>query len=210
MARYAYGKDVLAGSSRPGGTPVPSVEARPDLVVECASSGFCGAVVGLEKDAVWLEDRHGKRRAFALTPGAFRYEGALVSLVRPTSVPPVGRARTASGSVHVAGLRAQVARASRIYVEGKHDAELVEKVWGHDLRVEGVVVEELDGVDLLPQAVARVRPWPRPPAGRPGRPPRPRLEGVPDRRRCPSTRTCSSSVTRTSTSGRRYVLSCSG
>ena len=35
-------------------------------------------------------------------------------------------------------------------MEGKHDAELVEKVWGHDLRIEGVVVEPLHGVDDLP------------------------------------------------------------
>ena len=47
------------------------------------------------------------------------------------------------------GATARVARASRIFVEGKHDAELVEKVWGDDLRVEGVVVELLDGVDDL-------------------------------------------------------------
>ncbi len=42
-----------------------------------------------------------------------------------------------------------MARASRIYVEGRHDAELVEKVWGDDLRIEGVVVEYLGGVDDL-------------------------------------------------------------
>jgi hypothetical protein len=42
-----------------------------------------------------------------------------------------------------------VARAGRIYVEGVHDAELVEAVWGDDLRVEGVVVEPLGGVDDL-------------------------------------------------------------
>jgi hypothetical protein len=49
----------------------------------------------------------------------------------------------------VADQRARVALPSRILVEGKHDAELVEKVWGADLRVEGVVVEFLQGVDLL-------------------------------------------------------------
>ena len=52
--------------------------------------------------------------------------------------------------------RAAVARASRIYVEGRHDAELVEKIWGDDLRVVGVVVEYLEGVDDLPAIVARV------------------------------------------------------
>ena len=54
--------------------------------------------------------------------------------------------RTASGSVAVPGAKARVARASRIFVEGRHDAELVEKVWGDDLRIEGVVVEMMDGV----------------------------------------------------------------
>jgi hypothetical protein len=55
-------------------------------------------------------------------------------------------------------VRARVAREGRIYVEGKHDAELVEKVWGHDLRIEGVVVEPLHGVDDLPGIVRDFRP----------------------------------------------------
>ena len=58
----------------------------------------------------------------------------------------------------MAGARARVAREGRIYVEGKHDAELVEKVWGHDLRIEGVVVEPLHGVDDLPAIVRDFRP----------------------------------------------------
>jgi hypothetical protein len=53
-----------------------------------------------------------------------------------------------------------VARASRILVEGRHDAELVEKVWGDDLRVEGVVVELLEGVDHLAEALKALRPGP--------------------------------------------------
>ena len=51
--------------------------------------------------------------------------------------------------------RAQVAKASRILVEGVHDAELVEKVWGDDLRIEGVVVEYLGGIDDLAIVVCR-------------------------------------------------------
>jgi hypothetical protein len=62
--------------------------------------------------------------------------------------------------VAVAGQRARVARGSRIWVEGRHDAELVERVWGDDLRVEGVVVEALDGVDDLPGLVASFAPGP--------------------------------------------------
>jgi hypothetical protein len=53
-----------------------------------------------------------------------------------------------------------VARGSRIWVEGRHDAELAEKVWGDDLRIEGVVVEYLEGVDHLPDIVAEFGPGP--------------------------------------------------
>ena len=56
--------------------------------------------------------------------------------------------------------RPRVARAGRIYVEGVHDAELVEHVWGHDLRVEGVVVEPLHGIDDLVDVVGRFGPAP--------------------------------------------------
>jgi hypothetical protein len=137
--------------------PVPSIEAEIDLVVEDPSSGFVGAVVRCEKDVVHLEDRFGKVRGYPLGPG-FWVDGRPVVLVRPKQKGPSGPMRSASGSTYVAGARARVARAGRIYVEGKHDAELVEKVWGHDLRVEGVVVEPLHGVDDLPAIVKEFRP----------------------------------------------------
>jgi Protein of unknown function (DUF3097) len=159
MRSKDYGDDVL-GAARRVPEPPPTVQAEPDLVVECSDTGFCGAVVVVEKDAVTLEDRHGRRRAFSLTRGAFLLDGQRVTLVRPPTSGPRAPARTASGSVPVVGHSARVARASRIYVEGRHDAELVEKVWGHDLRVEGVVVEQLEGVDVLPDAVAEFGPGP--------------------------------------------------
>jgi hypothetical protein len=87
----------------------------------------------------------------------------VVTLVRPTGSPAassVRPSRTASGSVAVPGARARVARAGRIYVEGRHDAELVEKVWGDDLRVEGVVVEYLEGINDLPAIVTEFAPGP--------------------------------------------------
>lgn len=92
----------------------------------------------------------------------FLLEGRVVTLVRPTAAatPERGPGRTASGSVAVPGARARVARESRIYVEGRHDAELVERVWGDDLRIEGVVVEYLEGIDDLPAIVAAFRPGP--------------------------------------------------
>jgi hypothetical protein len=139
--------------------PVPEVPADPDLVVEEVATGFCGAVIRCEAGTVTLEDRFGKHRVFPLTPRGFLLEGKVVTLVRPSSA-PAAPARTASGSVAVPGARARVARAGRIYVEGRHDAELVEKVWGDDLRIEGVVVEYLEGVDDLPAIVADFDPGP--------------------------------------------------
>ncbi|MER7132534.1 DUF3097 domain-containing protein [Streptosporangium saharense] len=158
-----YERDVLAGNwRRPLKGRIPQVPAEPDLVVEDAESGFCGAVVACDKEAVTLEDRFGRRRLFPLDPAAFLLEGKVVTLVRPAAAPPGSRGprRSASGSIAVEGLRARVARESRIYVEGVHDAALVEKVWGHDLRVEGVVVEYLEGVDHLPEIVAEFEPGP--------------------------------------------------
>ncbi|GGQ14704.1 DUF3097 domain-containing protein [Streptomyces roseolilacinus] len=140
--------------------PVPEVPAEPDLVVEEAGTGFCGAVVRCEAGAVTLEDRFGRHRVFPLVPRGFLLEGRAVTLVRPAAPAPARPSRTASGSVAVPGARARVARAGRIYVEGRHDAELVEKVWGDDLRIEGVVVEYLEGVDDLPAIVRDFRPGP--------------------------------------------------
>ncbi|MGH3388884.1 MAG: DUF3097 domain-containing protein [Actinomadura sp.] len=153
-----YGDDVLAGDwRRPRRGQIPDVPAERDLVVEEPSSGFCGAVVACEKDAVTLEDRFGRRRVFPLAKAGFLLEGRPVTLVRPAPR-PAGPQRSASGSIAVRGLRAQVAKESRIYVEGVHDAELIEKIWGHDLRVEGVVVEYLEGVDDLPAIVGEFAP----------------------------------------------------
>lgn len=152
-----YGSDVLAKGWRDVGRRVtPKVEADRDLVVEVAADGYCGAVVGVQGGLVELEDRHARRRLFPLG-GGFLIDGQAVELVPPKPKAPKGPARTASGSFAAPDARARVARASRILVEGKHDAELVEKVWGDDLRAEGVVVEFLQGVDLL-DAVLRDDP----------------------------------------------------
>ncbi|MEU3710622.1 DUF3097 domain-containing protein [Streptomyces catenulae] len=144
--------------------PAPEVAAEPDLVVEEVTTGFCGAVIRCEKSAqgptVTLEDRFGKHRVFPMEPRGFLLEGEVVTLVRPRERAAGGPARTASGSLAVPGARARVARAGRIYVEGRHDAELVERVWGDDLRIEGVVVEYLEGIDDLPEIVRAFSPGP--------------------------------------------------
>lgn len=154
-----YGTDVLAG----GGRRKPrSVEHPVELgmVVEDAQTGYVGAVVRVEYGRVDLEDRHGRTRGFPLGPG-YLLDGRPVILTAPRRAAPAGPTRTASGSVALSGVRARVARASRIYVEGRHDAELIAQVWGEDLRVEGVVVEHLGGIDDLVDIVAEFAPGPQ-------------------------------------------------
>ena len=121
MQSRHYGPDVLAEGrlSRRRRREVPEVALEQGLVVEDSEGRFCGAVVGYEKGAVTLEDRHGRRRVFPLTPAAFLLEGKPVTLIPPRPSRPAGSARTASGSVAAPvtqRVRAKVARASRIYV----------------------------------------------------------------------------------------------
>lgn len=163
-----YDSDPLAADNRHSrvnrSTPT---EAVTGLVVEEATTGWCGAVIAVEKiggmRVVHLEDRRGAVRAFPLGPG-FLLDGRPVELTPPAphpgqrSVPSPPATRTASGSRAVPDAPARVARESRILVEGRHDAELVEKVWGDDLRIEGIVVELLEGVDNLPAYLADFAP----------------------------------------------------
>ncbi len=154
-----YGNDVLADFKRRTPPVQPRVvEASLDLVVEVPASDFVGAVVGYEGRYLRLEDRLGRVRLFPIGPG-FLLDGESVALRMPR-LAPQGIARTASGSFAVENHRARVARESRIFVEGRHDAELVEKVWGADLRVEGVVVEYLEGVDNLAEVLDEFEPGP--------------------------------------------------
>ncbi|MGR0159953.1 DUF3097 domain-containing protein [Paenarthrobacter nitroguajacolicus] len=149
--------------SAPAKKQLPEVAVQRGMVLEDVQSGWVGEVTRVEKSGgmhvVSLEDRRGKTKSFQLGFG-FLLEGQAIRLMppaaRPAAAVPTGR--TASGSVKVQGQRAQVAKASRIWVEGKHDAELVEKVWGDDLRVEGIVVEPLHGVDDLKSAIADFNP----------------------------------------------------
>ena len=139
----------------------PLVPAVVGMALTHRSSGFSGTLVRLEGGAVELRGQTGQERVFRLAPGAFAVDGKAVSLTRPPTAARTGPAPiTASGSVAVAGAPARVARAGRLWVEGIHDAALVERVWGDDLRVEGVVVERLDGIDHLDKAIKEFRPGP--------------------------------------------------
>ncbi|RVW03344.1 DUF3097 domain-containing protein [Rhodococcus spongiicola] len=162
-ASNVYG-DIFAGHPRTRKPRAPEVAADRDLVVEDAETGFCGAVVGIERtydgDFVRLEDAARRTRLFAMREAAFLIDGRPVTLVRPSPQAQKAPQRTASGSTRVEGLRARTALPSRIWVEGVHDAALVERVWGHDLRVEGIVVEHLEGLDNLADRLAEFRPGP--------------------------------------------------
>ena len=157
MSDDRYGNDVLAGFRKQRGpAPIPHVAVARGLVLEETGTGFVGAIIGYANGLIELEDRAGAVRTFSLGAG-FLVDGAAVKLVKPEPKPaPV--LRSASGSIAVRDHTARVALPSRIFVEGRHDAELVEKVWGHDLRVEGVVVEYLAGVDDLASILADFAP----------------------------------------------------
>lgn len=142
--------------SRPTYTIVP---AHRGVVVEHSATGIVGAIVSFKPQKIVVRDRHGRDHTLTPRDGAFRIAGEPVSLRQAPQSPDVREFQlTASGSVDVGSTPARIARPSRIWVEGIHDAELIEKVWGADLRLEGVVVEQMDGMDDLVDRVARFGP----------------------------------------------------
>jgi hypothetical protein len=162
VADDRYGADVLGGDwRRPAQGRTTEHTAELGLVVEDVTTGWCGEIVRVDPDlgTLDLEDRRNVRRTFRLGPG-FWLDGKPVALTAPMKAGPSQPTRTSSGSLAVADVRAKVALPSRIWVEGRHDAELVEKVWGDDLRIEGVAVEHLGGIDDLASAVAEFSPGP--------------------------------------------------
>lgn len=154
-----YSSDVLAaGWQRAHLKTSRDVPVEKDLVVEI--DDFCGAVIRWDNGIVVLEDRRGQQRAFPMGPG-FLLEGEPIALRPPLRAASTKPRYTASGSRATTDpVRARTALPSRIFVEGRHDAELIEKVWGDDLRHVGVVVEFLGGIDDLPQIVAEFQPEP--------------------------------------------------
>ena len=142
----------------------PVLAARAGLVVKQRGTPISGVVIGVVNGTLLVRDRHGYEHRMRLQNGGFEVDGQVVTLVEPRGPvpgsPEAAPTRTASGSIAVPRAAAQVAKASRILVEGIHDAELVEKVWGDDLRVEGVVVERLDGADHLDEIVRSFAPKP--------------------------------------------------
>jgi hypothetical protein len=137
-----------------------TVIAKPGLVVTHRASGVTGALVSLRAAQTIVRDRNGRDHTFRTRDGDFAVDGKPVALRPAKRATDTTKKRTASGSIDPGAVPARMARASRIYVEGLHDAELVERVWGDDLRVEGVVVEYLAGMDDLAAFVRGFRPGP--------------------------------------------------
>ena len=155
-----YGSDVLSGDwKKPKRGRSTEVVVERGMVIEDATTGFCGEVMVVEKDLgmMILEDRKLRRRSFPLGPG-YLLDGKPIVARPPSAATKAVATRTASGSRAVHGAKARVALPSRIYVEGRHDAELVERVWGDDLRIEGVAVEYLGGIDDLSSIVDEFAP----------------------------------------------------
>ncbi len=179
-----YGTDIFSFDPHRDGPDARRPRSREvrietGMVLEDVTTGFVGAVVRCEKSGgihlVELEDRRGAHRSFPLG-GGFWLEGRPIIALPP--LPPAqdpargtgltgpgGRRLTNSGSRAVARPSAHVARASRIWVEGRHDADLVERVWGDDLAEAGVAVQLLEGVDRLEEILEVVGPTPTQRAG---------------------------------------------
>ena len=153
-------KDVIDDDRRED--DYPQVEAvaglrlthRPSRTVGCITSFAAGQRVVLQDDGGNLHD-------FRPHPGVLLLNGKPVELIAPSQPVAAAVQVTASGSFRVAPRRAVTARASRIWVEGIHDAELIEKIWGDDLRVAGVVVEPLHGAEELLERIDEFRPGPQ-------------------------------------------------
>jgi hypothetical protein len=135
----------------------PSVAARLGEIVEDRASGFCGDIVAITAEAVTMRDRHGRTRQFRYKPGGFLIAGRPVTLVREKRATAAPRV-TNSGAVPGPRQRAKVAKASRIWVEGRHDAELLQHVWGDELAELAIVVEPMHGIDELVAMVHEFAP----------------------------------------------------
>ena len=157
MSKNWAHRDVLGDDA--ADSVYPTARVVPGLELTHRPSRVSGAVASFtEGERVVLIDQDGNRHEFKPHPGVMLLEGRPVRLIAPASKPTQQRTLTPSGSIYVGPVRARKAAASRIWVEGIHDAELVEKIWGDDLRLEGIVVEPLHGVDDLLDHIVSFRP----------------------------------------------------
>lgn len=158
-----------------GGTPdaprrsaaAPRVAVKVGMRVMHRGSRTIGTVIACDWESVTVQTVSGGERLFRMLPEGFVVDGRIVTLYKAPPTPlPAELRQSASGSISApTPQRARTARAGRLWVEGIHDAELVEKVWGDDLREAGIVVERLDGIDALVESVRTFSPGPSRPLG---------------------------------------------
>ncbi len=166
MLQFPTVSGILSGpidqpdAGREEKTKWPIQAATSGLTVRHRTTGVVGRVVRFNSQRITLRQQNGREIDFPVISGAFSVGGKTVSLVAPAPVAPEGPEFTASGSVAPTSRKARVASPSRILVEGLHDADLVEKIWGDDLRVEGVVVEPMHGADDLTEIINEFQPGP--------------------------------------------------
>lgn len=154
--RWSETGDVIENHKKP---KYVDLAVSHGMTLTHTGSNTTGTVVGFSPgQQVLLLDRFGQRQSFPAHDGAFLHKGHRVALRAGTSSSKPVPTITASGSVAAENTRAKVARASRIWVEGIHDAELIEKIWGDDLRDAAIVVEPLHGADDLASAVETFQP----------------------------------------------------
>ncbi|MGI9015717.1 MAG: DUF3097 family protein [Euzebya sp.] len=160
--RPRYVADVLAVPSKKR-PPSRQIQLRLGLDLTDRISGFRGQVVEYQSGVILLEaPDDGGRRAFPFEPDGFLQNGRPVRLTKSgVGITRPATLTSASGAVVRPGAPAKVARASRIWVEGLHDAQLLEKVWGDELRDLAIVVEPLGGADDLADLVTEFQPGPR-------------------------------------------------
>ena len=151
-------------------------------------AGSAATSCGGASRRVTLRDRRQHQRHFAWKPGGFLLDGRPVTLRRPAVRRPAAPAVTASGSVAGRPRPARVAAASRIWVEGRHDAELRRaRVGRRPPRRRRR--RRADARHRRPRRRRRrVRPVAAAAPRRARRPPRRRVQGVAARRRRPRPR----------------------
>lgn len=140
----------------------PTLVVRADMVLLHRPTGLRGKVWKFTGDLVVLRTPDGRQHTFENHAGAFAHKGETVSLVRAAPVKAASPATrmSAAGGIVAVEQQARVARASRLWVEGDHDARFLERVWGDELRELGIVVEPMGGIDDLVAAVADFDPGP--------------------------------------------------
>lgn len=151
--------DVLDPRNDPMAAGPPKRSVGPTDEVVHRATRARGTVDKWHREWVILRLRGGSTQRVTNLAGGFSMNGETFTLSGVERVrSAAAQRRTASGSVAAPTTEAKVARAARLWVEGDHDARLLERVWGDDLRDAAIVVEPLGGIDDLDAAVASFGP----------------------------------------------------